>query len=110
MYTSLTLTLPAEVYDLLAQAHPRGAEAAAMQALKQYLTAPKPKARDNAARDAEIADKFVAGTRQVQLAKDYDLSYIRIQQIVAKGKQAAYVRQHEKQTETLRAILNFEHP
>jgi len=106
MYTSLTLTLPAAVYDLLAQAHPKGAEAAAQQALKQYLSKPKP--RDNAARDIEIADKFVAGTRQVQLAKDYGLSYIRIQQIVAKGRQAAYIRQHEATNAKLKAILNFE--
>jgi len=108
MYTSLTLTLPAAVYDLLAQAHPKGAEAAAQQALKQYLTKPKPKARDNTARDAEIADKAVAGTPLVQLAKDYDLSYIRIQQIVSKGKADARTRQHEAMDAKVRNILNFE--
>ena len=105
MYSTITLTLPTEVYALLDQAHPKGATAAAQQAIKRYLNA-QPK-RDNTVRDAEIADKFVAGTPQVQLAKDYKLSYIRIQQIVAKGRADAYIRQQEATNAKLRAILDF---
>jgi hypothetical protein len=105
MYSTITLTLPTEVYVLLEQAHPKGATAAAEQALKRYLSA-QPK-RDNTMRDREIADKFVAGTPQIQLAKAYNLSYIRIQQIVAKGKADAYIRQREAMTAKVRSILDF---
>ena len=101
----LSIDLPDTVYDLLAHAHPKGAEAAASIAIKRYL-----KAVANSTRDQEIADKAVAGTPQTQLAKDYDLSYVRIQQIVAKGRADAYARQYAKQTDELKAIFDFDHP
>ena len=88
---TLTLTLPAEVYDVLCTAHPNGAEAATMVALKRYLqTLPR---TGNTERDNAIADKAIKGIPLRAIAKEHGLSYIRIQQIVAKGKVAAQARQ-----------------
>lgn len=92
MYTTLTLTLPADIYDVLANSHTKGAEAAAMLALKRYVKSLP--TTTNAERDAAIADKAVAGTPLKTLAQEHGLSYIRIQQIVAKGKAEAYKRHH----------------
>jgi len=100
----LTLTLPDEIYDILAQSHIKGAEAAAMVALKRYLKA-LPTTRTNTERDQIIADKAVAGTPLRALAAEYGLSYIRIQQIVAKGKPEAYIRQADLINANLRNIF-----
>ena len=96
MYTTLTLTLPADIYDVLAHSHTKGAEAAAMLALKRYIKSLP--STTNAERDATIADKALAGTPLKLLAQEHGLSYIRIQQIAAKGKAEAHERQ--------RAIMN----
>lgn len=90
----LTLTLPDSIYDILAQSHTKGAEAAAMVAVKRYLKSLP--STTNAERDEAIADKAVDGTPLKTLAQDYGLSYIRIQQIVGKGKTAAYIRKADK--------------
>jgi hypothetical protein len=103
MHTTLTLTLPADVYDLLANSHAKGAEAAAMLALKRYLKSLP--TTTNAERDAIIADKAVADIPLKLLAQEYGLSYIRIQQIVAKNKQAAYERKDAQINARLRAIF-----
>jgi Mor family transcriptional regulator len=99
----LTLTLPDSIYDILAQSHTKGAEAAAMVAVKRYLKSLP--STTNAERDEAIADKAVNGTSLKTLAQDYGLSYIRIQQIVAKGKPEAYIRQADKTNATLRSIF-----
>jgi hypothetical protein len=101
---TLTLTLPAEVYDLLAQSHTKGADAAAMVALKRYLKT-LPATRSNAERDKAIADKAVAGTPLRALATEYGLSYIRIQQIVAKGKPEAYIRKDNQTNEAIKRMF-----
>jgi hypothetical protein len=99
----LTLTIPDHIYDLLAQSHSKGADAAAMVALKRYLKSLP--TTTNADRDATIADKAVAGTPFKTIAQDHGLSYIRIQQIVSKGKAAAYMRQADKTNADIQALF-----
>jgi hypothetical protein len=99
----LTLTLPDHIYDLLSHSHSKGAEAAAMVALKRYLKSLP--TTTNADRDLEIADKAVHGTPLKTLAKAYGLSYIRIQQIVSKGRAAAYARQADKIKQDVQAMF-----
>jgi hypothetical protein len=101
---TLTLTLPADVYDLLAHSHTKGADAAAMVAVKRYLKT-LPTTRTNAGRDAAITDKAIAGTPLRTLATEYGLSYIRIQQIVAKGKPEAYIRQADQTRATIQNLF-----
>ena len=82
----LTLTLPDAVHSLLA-AHPKGAEAAALIAIKRYLKASASEGRDQA-----IADEAVRGVTHAELANKYALSIPRIQQLVALGRDAALLR------------------
>ena len=82
----LNLTLPDAVHTLLA-AHPKGAEAAAIIAIKRYLKATASEGRDQA-----IADEAVRGATHAELANKYALSIPRIQQLVALGRDAALLR------------------
>jgi Mor family transcriptional regulator len=59
----------------------------------------------NAERDAEIVDKYVSGLTYVTLANMYKLSMVRIGQIVAQGKAAAYARRNEATNAKVRAIF-----
>lgn len=59
----------------------------------------------NSKRDADIADKAVAGVRHVVIANEYNLSIMRVSQIVAQGKAAAHQRQSETLNTNLRNIL-----
>jgi len=90
---NLTLTLPDAVHSLLA-AHPKGAEAAALIAIKRYLKATASEGRDQA-----IADDAVRGATHAELANKYNLSIPRIQQLVALGRDAALLR-HPPKPET----------
>ena len=82
----LTLTLPDAVHTLLA-AHPKGAEAAVLIAVKRYLKATASEGRDQA-----IADESVRGATYAALANKYDISISRVQQLVALGRDAALLR------------------
>ena len=82
----LTITLPDAVHTLLA-AHPKGAEAAVLIAIKRYLKAPASEKRDQA-----IADESVRGATYAALANKYDISISRVQQLVALGRDAALLR------------------
>lgn len=90
----LTLTLPDAVHTLLA-AHPKGAEAAALIAIKRYLKATASEGRDQA-----IADEAVRGATHAELANKYALSIPRIQQLVALGRDAALLRNPPAHTTT----------
>lgn len=83
---NLTLTLPDAVHTLLA-AHPKGAEAAVLIAIKRYLKATASEGRDQA-----IADESVRGATYAALANKYDISISRVQQLVALGRDAALLR------------------
>lgn len=83
---NLTITLPDTVHTLLA-AHPKGAEAAVLIAIKRYLKATASEKRDQA-----IADEAVRGATHAELANKYALSIPRIQQLVALGRDAALLR------------------
>jgi len=82
----LTITLPDAVHALL-EAHPKGAEAATLVAIKRYL-----KATATEGRDQSIADEAVRGATHAELANKYALSIPRIQQLVALGRDAALLR------------------
>lgn len=90
----LTITLPDAVHSLLA-AHPKGAEAATLVAIKRYLRATATEGRDQA-----IADEAVRGATHADLANKYALSIPRIQQLVALGREAALLRNPPKPTHT----------
>ena len=90
----LTLTLPDAVHSLLA-AHPKGAEAAALIAIKRYLKATASEGRDQA-----IADEAERGATHAELANKYALSIPRIQQLVALGRDAALLRNPPAHTTT----------
>lgn len=81
MPARLVLEIPIAVYDELAAKHPRGAEAAAAVAIKTYLTAGRPV--KNAQRDALIYSRSLQKVRQADIAKEFGLSLIRVQQIIA---------------------------
>lgn len=82
----LTITLPDAVHTLLA-AHPKGAEAAVLIAIKRHLKATASEGRDQA-----IADESVRGATYAALANKYDISISRVQQLVALGRDAALLR------------------
>ena len=83
---NLTITLPDAVHSLLA-AHPKGAEAATLVAIKRYL-----KATATEGRDQSIADEAVLGATYAELANKYAMSISRVQQLVALGRDAALLR------------------
>lgn len=76
---TISLDLPGEIYDLLQAKHSKGALSAIRTAIKLYLKNGRPV--KNAARDAEIYRKCQT-TRYADVAKEYKLSLVRIQQIV----------------------------
>ena len=90
----LTITLPDAVHTLLA-AHPKGAEAAVLIAIKRYLKATASEKRDQA-----IADESVRGATYAALANKYDISISRVQQLVALGRDAALLRNPPAPTPT----------
>lgn len=77
----LIIELPIAVYDALAAKHSKGAEAAAVVALKTYLVSGRPV--KNAERDALIYERSLQKVRQADIAKEFNLSLIRVQQIIA---------------------------
>jgi Mor family transcriptional regulator len=77
----LIIELPIALYDALAAKNPKGAEAAAVVALKTYLISGRPV--KNAERDAKIFERSRQGVRQNAIAREFGLSLIRIQQIIA---------------------------
>lgn len=123
---SLTIELPIEVAEQLAQTHENGLEGAAVAALQLWLKlgekhlgiaqgyalahgisthaaikkaitkvldekAPKsetlvPMQKLRAERDADIYRRAMLGVKRKQLAQDYDISEIRVHQIIALGK------------------------
>jgi hypothetical protein len=98
----ITLELPDSVVSLLGEAPER----TIYKLIKTHLnntTMGRPII--NSQRDAAIADKAVAGVRHVIIANEYNLSIIRVSQIVAQGKAAALQRQSEKLNANLRNIL-----
>ena len=111
----LTIEIPDHIYVLLNASHPNGATAAAALAIKRHLTAKvstqpgRPKGT-NADRDAAITDKALAGTRHASLANEYNLSIIRIQQIVAQGKASAYARQADQTRATIQSLFGNPKP
>lgn len=78
---TLTLELPEQFAKVLASKHPRGLEAAAAVALKGYVTGGRPVV--NTERDKEIIRLILDGKRRADIAREYKLSTIRINQIAA---------------------------
>lgn len=98
----ITLELPDSVVSLLGEAPER----TIYKLIKSHLNATAMgRPIINSKRDADIADKAVAGVRQVIIANEYNLSIIRVSQIVAQGKTAALQRKSEKLNANLRNIL-----
>jgi len=81
MTTTLTLNLPDAFAQALAAKHPSGLEAAAAVALKAYLTGGRPII--NKERDASIVHLILDGQRRADIAKEFNLSIVRINQIAA---------------------------
>jgi hypothetical protein len=81
MTTTLTLNLPDSFAQALAERHPSGLEAAAAVALKAYLTGGRPII--NKARDAEIVRLILDGKRRADIARDFNLSIVRVNQLAA---------------------------
>ena len=106
----LTIDIPDHIYALLDASHPNGAAAATALAIKRHIKAKVSTQQGRPAglndeRDAAITDKALAGTRHASLANEYGLSIIRIHQIVAQGKAAAYERQAAKTKANIEAIF-----
>ena len=98
----ITLELPDSIVSLLGEAPER----TIYKLIKSHLNATTMgRPITNSKRDAEIADKAVAGVRQVIIANEYNLSIIRVSQIVAQGKAAARQRLADKTNANLRNIL-----
>jgi transposase len=79
--TTLVLELPDAFAKALSAKHPGGLEAAAAVALKAYLTGGRPVI--NKDRDAAIVRLILDGKRRADIAKEFDLSIVRINQIAA---------------------------
>jgi hypothetical protein len=86
----LTLDLPDTVVALLGDAPER----TIYKLIKAHLAPAAPRGRrvSNAERDAAIADKAVAGVTHAAIANEYNLSTIRVSQIVSVGKADALIR------------------
>jgi hypothetical protein len=80
---TLTLDLPEQFAKALAAKHPSGLEAAAAVALRAYLTGGRPIV--NKDRDAAIVRLILDGKRRADIAKEFDLSIVRINQIAAEN-------------------------
>ena len=81
---TLTLQLPEQFANALAAKHPSGLEAAAAVALKAYVTGGRPII--NKDRDAAIVRLILDGKRRADIAKEFDLSIVRINQIAAENQ------------------------
>jgi hypothetical protein len=78
---TLTLQLPEQFAKVLASKHPQGLEAAAAVALKGYVTGGRPV--KNTDRDAAIIRLILDGQRRADIAREHNLSLVRINQIAA---------------------------
>jgi len=78
---TLTLQLPEQFAKVLASRHPSGLEAAAAVALKAYVTGGRPVI--NKERDVGIIRLILDGKRRADIAREYNLSVVRINQIAA---------------------------
>jgi len=78
---TLTLKLPEQFAKVLASKHPQGLEAAAAVALKGYVTGGRPV--KNTERDAAIVRLILDGKRRADIAREYNLSIVRVNQIAA---------------------------
>jgi DNA-binding NarL/FixJ family response regulator len=78
---TLTLELPEQFAKVLASKHPQGLEAAAAVALKGYVTGGRPV--KNTDRDAAIVRLILDGKRRADIAREYSLSIVRVNQIAA---------------------------
>jgi hypothetical protein len=86
MTTKLALDLPDSFAEALARKHPSGdLHEAAAHALQSYLD---PKLL-RVPRDKVIRDAVLAGTPRTELAKQFNLSLIRIHQIMAAKGQSS---------------------
>jgi DNA-binding NarL/FixJ family response regulator len=81
MTTPLTLNLPDSFAQALAAKHPSGLEAAAAVALKAYVTGGRPII--NKERDVNIVRLILDGQRRADIAREFNLSIVRINQIAA---------------------------
>jgi len=98
----ITLELPDSVVSLLGD----DPERTIYKAIKAHLSAAtKGRPITNAARDIAISDAAISGKTHAAIAKEYDLSIIRVSQIVAQGKAAAYERQDAKTNATLKRMF-----
>lgn len=89
--TTLVLELPDTFAKALADKHPGGLEAAAAVALKAYVTGGRPQI--NKERDAVIVERIKAGVRRADIAKEFSISLVRVNQIAAEqGGLAGYAR------------------
>jgi DNA-binding NarL/FixJ family response regulator len=84
--TTLHLELPEAFAQALAKRHPEGLEAAAAVALKAFLKGGRP--RINEARDDQIMRLILDGQRRADIAREYNISIVRINQIAAANKGA----------------------
>ena len=78
---TLTLNLPESFAKALAAKHSDGLEAAAAFALKAYVTGGRPQI--NKERDAAIVRLILDGKRRADIAREFTLSIVRINQIAA---------------------------
>jgi hypothetical protein len=105
---TLTLELPEAFAKALAAKHPSGLEAAAAVALKAYLTGGRPII--NKDRDAEIVRLILDGKRRADIAREYNLSIVRVNQIAAEHdvttkRPSFQARKNAKATSTAAAEL-----
>lgn len=78
---TLTLNLPEPFAKALAAKHTDGLEAAAAIALRAYVTGGRPQI--NKDRDAAIVRLILDGKRRADIAREFSLSVVRINQIAA---------------------------
>lgn len=89
--TTLVLELPDTFAKALADKHPGGLEAAAAVALKAYVTGGRPQI--NKERDAAIVERIKSGARRADVAKEFSISLVRVNQIAAEhGDLSQYSR------------------
>lgn len=79
--TTLVLELPEAFAKALSAKHPDGLEAAAAFALKAYVTGGRPQI--NKERDANIVRLILDGKRRADIAKEFGISLVRVNQIAA---------------------------
>jgi len=88
---TLVLELPEAFAKALAAKHPGGLDAAAAVALKAYVTGGRPQI--NKERDTAIIERIKSGARRADIAKEFEISLVRVNQIAAEhGDLAGYSR------------------